>query len=208
MKFYEVEVGQICRWEPKGGKPHLFVKTASNRTIELPGVKMVNVGAETPVELVTGRSESDSVASLTRQLAASSYPGHYISTACQRGKREHCRLADKWTGEKCVCECGHATGNTSPTYDELTRQLEEARREVAAMVRNLATALCPDSPIESAEAEFDLDAMGACQIIKRHRQQAKESLSLHAAIEAAPHAVLVEEPPKLSPACRMGQRSK
>jgi hypothetical protein len=45
-------------------------------------------------------------------------------------------------------------------------KLREAHRVI---IENLAAALMPDSPIENACAEFDIDAMGACQIIRRLR---------------------------------------
>ncbi len=33
----------------------------------------------------------------------------YLSTACQHGKHEECRLVCKFCGAKCTCGCGHET---------------------------------------------------------------------------------------------------
>lgn len=61
-----------------------------------------------------------------------SFPGHYISTACQRDKHEHCRRADKWAGEPCQCDCGHAGAakniglRKATTEDLIERVLEGA----------------------------------------------------------------------------------
>lgn len=41
-------------------------------------------------------------------LAKASYPGHYISTACQAGLHEQCRVQSKWADDPCLCACGHA----------------------------------------------------------------------------------------------------
>lgn len=47
------------------------------------------------------------IAELTASLAAASYPGHYISTACQGGLHDQCRHESKWRHEPCLCKCGH-----------------------------------------------------------------------------------------------------
>lgn len=62
-------------------------------------------------------------------LATASYPGHYISTACQAGLHGHCRVQSKWAGEPCLCKCGHVGAQAKPTYQELESQLAEARRD-------------------------------------------------------------------------------
>jgi hypothetical protein len=54
---------------------------------------------------------------------------------------------------------------------ELEAEREQLLDEHRVVVANLADALCPDSPPESAKAEFTLDAMGACQIIRRLRAE-------------------------------------
>src|ERR1700722_16846223 len=72
----------------------------------------------------------DALEKAEAELAAASYPGHYISTACQRGKHEHCRLTDKWTGEPCLCSCGHpGTGEPTTTYDELKSAIAKLEKE-------------------------------------------------------------------------------
>ncbi len=58
-----------------------------------------------------------------QQLAVASFPGHYISTACQQGKHEHCRLRNKWDGSPCLCACGHANVSEGlPTYEALKQE--------------------------------------------------------------------------------------
>jgi hypothetical protein len=37
----------------------------------------------------------------------------YVSTACQHGKHERCRLACKFCGTACVCGCGHQQKQTA-----------------------------------------------------------------------------------------------
>ncbi len=59
--------------------------------------------------------------------------------------------------------------------------------EHRAVIANLASALCPDSPAESAQAEFALDAMGACQIIRRIRAERDQ---LRAAQKACIEAIM------------------
>lgn len=83
--------------------------------------------------------------------------------------REHqgcAAFADKWAGN-----VGVALSAAIDHEEELEQQLA-ARR---AIIRSLAEELCPDSPIESALAEFDLDGMGACQIVRRQRAIARAS---------------------------------
>ena len=68
---------------------------------------------------------------LRSMLLTASYPDHYISTACQRGLHEHCRITEKWSGEQCQCPCGHTTSAPKPTYQELeslVKSLVEALR--------------------------------------------------------------------------------
>jgi hypothetical protein len=50
-------------------------------------------------------------------------------------------------------------------------RLREIVAEYKQIVKNVAAALCPNSPPESREAEFDLDGMGACKIITRIREE-------------------------------------
>lgn len=55
-------------------------------------------------EALEGRER---IAELAASLATASYPGHYISTACQGGLHDQCRRDSKWSGEPCLCGCGH-----------------------------------------------------------------------------------------------------
>lgn len=59
------------------------------------------------------------IAELEREREAHSFPGHYISTACQRDRHQHCRLTDKWTSEPCKCSCGHPATTNLPVRSEL-----------------------------------------------------------------------------------------
>ena len=87
----------------------------------------------------------------------------------------------------------HAAEIVVQMVGNLTASLENLRRvpsaprttsgrieadEIAALrlvIDNVATALCPDSPIESARAEFDVDGLGACQIISRLYRELAEA---------------------------------
>lgn len=66
-----------------------------------------------------------------------------------------------------------ANSSSSPEatgeIEQLRAELTEARKEHATVIGNLAAALFPNSPKDSTEAEFMLDAMGACQAIRRLR---------------------------------------
>lgn len=78
-------------------------------------------------------------AKLRAQLESASYPGHYISNACQRGRHENCRLNEKFSGEPCLCSCGHpGSGEKPPTYDELTAEIERLNKllEVGAVIEH------------------------------------------------------------------------
>jgi hypothetical protein len=58
-------------------------------------------------------------------------------------------------------------------------ELRECRAEIGwhrIAVKSLALSLFPDSPLNSAIAEFDLDAMGACQVIRRLRADLAEAI--------------------------------
>ena len=70
--------------------------------------------------------------------------------------------------------------------------------EIAALrlvIDNVAAALCPDSPIESARAEFALDGMGAVQIISRlHRELAEARKALKDARAEAEHNLRCNHP--------------
>lgn len=75
--------------------------------------------------------------------------------------------------ENTVRQAVQAAVTHSANTTEAIRQRDEARATIqrhSAVIDNLCEALMPDSPLESARAEFDLDAMGACQIIRRHRE--------------------------------------
>ncbi len=65
-----------------------------------------------------------------------SYPGHYISTACMHGKHEHCRKVDKWAGEPCQCDCGHAEVTAEPTYQALKERVQELELLLIVNVRD------------------------------------------------------------------------
>jgi hypothetical protein len=59
------------------------------------------------------------------------------------------------------------------------RERDQTKSEFACAISNLSRALFPGSPKASAEAEFYLDAMGACQAIermRRERDQAREQV--------------------------------
>jgi hypothetical protein len=71
-------------------------------------------------------------------------------------------------------------------------ECERLRGELGRIIANLAAALFPGHPQDSAEAEFLLDAEGACQVIRR---QAKERDAL-AARQARIQAI-AEEPDTL-----------
>lgn len=60
-------------------------------------------------------------ATLRGQLEESSYPGHYISTVCQRGKHHLCRRVCKYNDtEECQCSCEHPPLMKIPlTYSDL-----------------------------------------------------------------------------------------
>lgn len=47
---------------------------------------------------------------------------------------------------------------------------DELREAFRVAIGNLARELFPNSPQDSAMAEFDLDAMGACQVLRRWRE--------------------------------------
>lgn len=53
----------------------------------------------------------------------------------------------------------------------LIAALREARSGHDLAITNLANALCPNGPLDSAKAEFDFGADGACQIIERIQQE-------------------------------------
>lgn len=63
-------------------------------------------------------------------LVTASYPGHYVSTACQRGKHEHCGLQDKWGGEKCQCNCGHVAVTAQLTYEQQAAQIAKLEERI------------------------------------------------------------------------------
>jgi hypothetical protein len=74
---------------------------------------------------------ADCIAELMFKLALASYPGHYISTYCQDGRHENCRLNRKITGEPCLCSCGHPdAGEKPPMYDELRAEVGRLKKIV------------------------------------------------------------------------------
>ena len=87
-----------------------------------------------------------------RKLESASYPGHYISTACQTGNHKHCRLNNKWSNEPCQCECGHpGCGAPPPTYAELGRLLKIQSAEMSELRESLAE---KDAEIERLRSEL------------------------------------------------------
>lgn len=70
------------------------------------------------------------IAELEQLLQTASYPGHYISTACQGGQHDQCRRTSKFRGDECQCGCGHEGIEAKPTYAELEQQLEHAIKPV------------------------------------------------------------------------------
>ncbi len=73
-----------------------------------------------------------------QQLAVASFAGHYISTACQGGKHEHCRLTNKWDGSPCLCACGHANVDLPlPTLGDLLARNERLTLENAMLVKGM-----------------------------------------------------------------------
>ena len=81
---------------------------------------------------------------------------------------------------------------------DLRARTEERGTAIKALC-NIADALFPDSPMESRYAEVDLDAMGACQIIRRMREERDElAAALAFAVEcarAAGYTGTLREPP-------------
>jgi hypothetical protein len=55
----------------------------------------------------------------------------------------------------------------------ISRESQNKIEAHVEILKNLANALFPDSPLDSALAEFALDAMGACQVIRRLRADKK-----------------------------------
>jgi hypothetical protein len=95
-----------------------------------------------------------------RQYLTASYPGHYISTACQRGKHEHCRLNEKFSGEPCLCACGHpGAGDPPPTYDELKAALQQAN-DVIDHKDNVSRMVAANNQALRAEVERLTKALG------------------------------------------------
>lgn len=54
---------------------------------------------------------------------------------------------------------------------ETAAERDRLKAEIHSMIENLATSLFPDSPIESARAEFMFTADGACQVIRKYREE-------------------------------------
>ncbi len=69
----------------------------------------------------------------------------------------------------------HAQAQASRVELEAANRAHRQRAEVwdkeremrRGVIKNVATALCPNYSLECAQAEFELDGMGACQIIRR-----------------------------------------
>jgi hypothetical protein len=69
--------------------------------------------------------------------------------------------------------------------DRQVAQLKLSTLQYETVIDNLAAALFPDPPADSALAEFDLDAMGAVQVIERLRKDLSESQARECALREA-----------------------
>lgn len=129
LTSYQRARAEACEWCAKGGynqrafngdcHPWGFPCTAPTRD---------QFEAKQAEEIVRLREEVARLEVAVGQLRGdASYPGHYVSTACQIGKHEHCRLSNKWSGEACQCKCGHALVDL-PTYEDLQREVNRMAR--------------------------------------------------------------------------------
>lgn len=102
--------------------------------------------------------EIDKLHEHARRLAELTSPGKQepgLFTWCKAVGEEWGEIARMWAWEP------------PSEIAQLRAQLAAAKEEHEAIIGNLALSLFPNSPPDSARAEFMLDAMGACQVIDR-----------------------------------------
>ena len=90
--------------------------------------------------------------------------------------------------------CCSATVGWAEEVAALEAERDRLRSELQTVIGNVAEALFPNSPKDSAEAEFALDAMGACQVIRRLRSELEAALEVPIRFCAGPKEIVEAVP--------------